>query len=317
MEVDEQQYLVKPMNCPFHLQIYKSQTRSYRDLPIRWAELGTVYRYERSGVLHGLMRVRGFTQDDAHLFCRPDQLDEEIDRVLDFSLNMLRAFGFTEFDIYLSTRPQNYVGALENWDLATEALRTGLEKAKLPYQIDPGEGVFYGPKIDIKIKDSLGRTWQCTTIQVDFNEPERFDISFVGQDGKEHRPIMLHRALLGSLERFFGVMIEHYAGAFPLWLAPTQVMIIPITEKQHEFAGEVALQLKAAGIRVEVDDRSEKMGYKIREAESLKVPYMLVIGQKEAEQNQVSVRKHREGDSGVAEIGAVIAEIQAKVAAKN
>ncbi len=317
MEVDEQQYLIKPMNCPFHLHIYKSQTRSYRDLPIRWAELGTVYRYERSGVLHGLMRVRGFTQDDAHLFCRPDQLDAEIDRVLAFSLHMLRSFGFSEFDVYLSTRPENYVGELENWDRATEALRTGLEKAKVPYQIDPGEGVFYGPKIDIKIKDSLGRTWQCSTIQVDFNEPERFDIKYIGQDGKEHRPIMLHRALLGSLERFFGVMIEHYAGAFPVWLAPTQAMVLPITEKQHEYAAKVVEQLRAAGIRAELDDRSEKVGYKIREAETLKIPYMLVIGQKEADQNQVSVRKRREGDSGLAEIPAVIAEILEKVAAKS
>lgn len=317
MEVDEQQYLIKPMNCPFHLHIYKSQTRSYRDLPIRWAELGTVYRYERSGVLHGLMRVRGFTQDDAHLFCRPDQLDAEIDRVLAFSLHMLRSFGFSEFDVYLSTRPENYVGELENWDRATEALRTGLEKAKVPYQIDPGEGVFYGPKIDIKIKDSLGRTWQCSTIQVDFNEPERFDIKYIGQDGKEHRPIMLHRALLGSLERFFGVMIEHYAGAFPVWLAPTQAMVLPITEKQHDYAARVVEQLRAAGIRTELDDRSEKVGYKIREAETLKIPYMLVIGQKEADQNQVSVRKRREGDSGLAEIPAVIAEILEKVAAKS
>ena len=317
MEVDEQHYLIKPMNCPFHLHIFKSQTRSYRDLPIRWAELGTVYRYERSGVLHGLMRVRGFTQDDAHLFCRPDQLDAEIDRVLAFSLHMLRSFGFTEFDVYLSTRPENYVGALENWDRATEALRDGLEKAKIDYQIDPGEGVFYGPKIDIKIKDSLGRTWQCSTIQVDFNEPERFDIKYIGQDGKEHRPIMLHRALLGSLERFFGVMIEHYGGAFPVWLAPTQAMVIPITEKQHVYALTVAEQLRTAGIRAELDDRSEKVGYKIREAETLKIPYMLIVGQKEMEQNQVSVRKHREGDCGVAEIPAVITEILGKVAAKN
>ena len=316
MEVDEQLYQVKPMNCPFHLQIFRSQTRSYRDLPIRWAELGTVYRYERSGVLHGLMRVRGFTQDDAHHFCRPDQLDAEIDQLLGFTLFMLRSFGFTEFDIYLSTRPEHYVGSLENWERATAALAAGLEKAGIAYQIDPGEGVFYGPKIDIKIKDSLGRTWQCSTIQVDFNEPERFDLNYIGQDGKEHRPIMIHRALLGSLERFFGVMIEHYAGAFPLWLAPTQVVVVPITEKQHDFAHQVQRELAAAGLRATVDDRSEKVGYKIREAETQKIPYMLVVGQKEADQNLVSVRKHREGDSGQAAVAAVIAEIVAKVSAK-
>jgi len=315
-EVDEQLYQIKPMNCPFHLQIFRSQTRSYRNLPIRWAELGTVYRYERSGVLHGLMRVRGFTQDDAHHFCRPDQLDDEIDMLLGFTLHMLRSFGFSDLEIYLSTRPEHAVGSLENWERATDALRAGLEKAQLKYQIDPGEGVFYGPKIDIKIKDSLGRTWQCSTIQVDFNEPERFDLTYVGQDGKEHRPIMIHRALLGSLERFFGVMIEHYAGAFPLWLAPTQVVVLPITEKQHEYAEQIKRQLLAAGLRAEMDDRSEKVGYKIREAETQKIPYMLIIGQKEAEQNLVSVRKHREGDSGLAEIPAVISEIQDKVRSK-
>ncbi len=315
-EVDEQLYQIKPMNCPFHLQIFRSQTRSYRDLPIRWAELGTVYRYERSGVLHGLMRVRGFTQDDAHHFCRPDQLDAEIDMLLEFTLFILRSFGFSEFEIYLSTRPEHYVGTPENWERATDALRAGLEKAALNYQIDPGEGVFYGPKIDIKIRDSIGRTWQCSTIQVDFNEPERFDLTYVGQDGKEHRPIMIHRALLGSLERFFGVMIEHYAGAFPLWLAPTQVRVLPITENQHDYARKIMDQLIAAGIRAELDDRSEKVGYKIREAETQKIPVMLVVGQKEAEQNKVSVRKHREGDCGLAEIPAVISEIQEKVLAK-
>ena len=317
MEVDEQLYQVKPMNCPFHLQIFRSQTRSYRDLPIRWAELGTVYRYERSGVLHGLMRVRGFTQDDAHHFCRPDQLDDEIDMLISFTLFMLRSFGFSEFDIYLSTRPEKYVGTPENWERATDALRSGLEKSKLNYRIDPGEGVFYGPKIDIKIKDSIGRTWQCSTIQVDFNEPERFDLTYIGQDGKEHRPIMIHRALLGSLERFFGVLIEHYAGAFPLWLAPVQVQVLPITEKQHEYARGIKNQLLGAGIRAELDDRSEKVGYKIREAEMQKIPYMLIVGQKEAEQDKVSVRRHREGDGGLAEVAAVISEIQNKVSAKE
>ncbi|MBN2356349.1 threonine--tRNA ligase [candidate division KSB1 bacterium] len=317
MEVDEMQYMIKPMNCPFHLHIYKNRTRSYRDLPIRWAELGTVYRYERSGVLHGLLRVRGFTQDDAHLFCRPDQLNDEISRVLDFSLYILRSFGFSEYDIFLSTRPENSVGTLENWQQATESLKQGLEKAQVAYQVDPGEGVFYGPKIDIKIKDSLGRTWQCSTIQVDFNEPERFDLTYVGKDGKEHRPVMVHRALLGSLERFFGVMIEHYAGAFPLWLAPVQVMVIPITENQHEYARQVYDKLVEKGLRVELDDRNEKVGYKIRDAETQKIPYMFILGQKEVEAGTVSVRKHKEGDSGISDIDSVIAEIMDKIESKS
>ena len=298
MDIDENPYLIKPMNCPFHLLIFKSRTRSYRDLPIRWAELGTVYRYEKSGVLHGLMRVRGFTQDDAHIFCRPDQLDQEISRVIDFSLNMLKGFGFSEYDIFLSTRPEKYVGIIENWDKATQSLKTGLAHSKVEYQIDPGEGVFYGPKIDIKIKDSLGRSWQCTTIQVDFNEPERFDLGYVGQDGEKHQPIMIHRALLGSLERFFGVMIEHYAGAFPLWLAPIQVSVIPITNSQHEYAQKVHERLVTAGIRSSMDDRSEKVGYKIREGETSKIPYMLILGEREVNENNVSVRKRREGDLG-------------------
>jgi len=313
MDVDEIQYLVKPMNCPFHLLIYKSHTRSYRDLPFRWAELGTVYRYERSGVLHGLMRVRGFTQDDAHLFCRPDQLDEEVSKLIDFSLNMLKAFGFVNYDVFLSTRPEKFVGTVDNWDRATASLQNGLDKAGIDYQVDPGEGVFYGPKIDIKIRDSLGRSWQCSTIQVDFNEPERFDISYIGQDGEKHRPTMVHRALLGSLERFFGVLIEHYAGAFPLWLAPVQVHIIPITDKQLEYAESVQQKLLAADIRCKLDDRSEKVGYKIHDAESQKIPYMLIVGQKEIEAKNVSVRKHREGDKGSMGLDAFIAEIQQAV----
>ncbi|MBN1466530.1 threonine--tRNA ligase [candidate division KSB1 bacterium] len=298
MQVDEQEYLVKPMNCPFHLLIYKSRTRSYRDLPYRWAELGTVYRYERSGVLHGLMRVRGFTQDDAHIFCRPDQLDDEVVKLIDFSTGMLKAFGFDDMDVYLSTRPAKYVGSLPNWDRATEALKNGLEKTGIPYEVDPGEGVFYGPKVDIKIRDSIGRSWQCSTIQVDFNEPERFDISYIGADGEKHQPIMIHRALLGSLERFFGVMIEHYAGAFPLWLAPVQVQVIPITDAQHDYAKAVHAQLLEADVRAELDDRNEKVGYKIREAETGKIPFMLIVGQKEAEQKTVSVRKRQQGDLG-------------------
>ena len=317
MEVDEQEYLVKPMNCPFHLLIYKSKTRSYRDLPYRWAELGTVYRYERSGVLHGLMRVRGFTQDDAHLFCRPEQLDEEVVKLIEFSTSMLSAFGFDDIDVYLSTRPEKYVGTLENWDTATEALKKGLEKAHVAFEIDPGEGVFYGPKIDIKIRDSIGRSWQCSTIQVDFNEPERFDISYIGQDGEKHRPIMVHRALLGSLERFFGVLIEHYAGAFPLWLAPIQVQIIPITDRQREHAQSIHEQLSSYNIRSYLDDRSEKVGYKIREAETQKIPYMLIIGQKEIESNTVSVRKQHDGDQGSFELSAFIQMILDKAHAKS
>lgn len=298
IEMENLKYQLKPMNCPFHLLIYKSQGRSYRDLPIRWAELGTVYRYERSGVLHGLMRVRGFTQDDAHIFCRPEQLQDEIINCLNFTLFILNTFGFREFEIYLSTRPEKFVGSVENWDLATEALKTALEKRNLEYQVDPGEGVFYGPKIDIKIKDVLDRAWQCTTIQVDFNEPERFDITFRGKDGNDHRPIMIHRALMGSLERFFGILIEHYAGAFPVWLAPVQVMILPITDAQHDYAFKIEKELIASGIRTKVDDRSEKIGFKIREAELQKIPYMIVVGEKESQANQISVRKRKKGDLG-------------------
>lgn len=298
MMIDEMEYQIKPMNCPFHLTIYKAHTRSYRDLPIRWAELGTVYRYERSGVLHGLMRVRGFTQDDAHIFCREDQLEDEVIRLLDFTFFMLRSFGFENFDVYLSTRPEKYVGTLDKWELATSVLQKSLEKKQVTYQIDPGEGVFYGPKIDIKIKDVLGRAWQCSTIQVDFNLPERFDLNYKGSDGLEHRPIMVHRALLGSLERFFGVLIEHYAGAFPLWLAPVQVSVLPITERQHEYAQKNYQTLVEAGFRIQIDDRSEKIGYKIRDAEMHKIPYMLVLGDKELEQGNISVRKRGGTDLG-------------------
>ena len=250
MEVEGQDFQLKPMNCPFHIMIYKSKLNSYRELPIRWAELGTVYRYERSGVLHGLLRVRGFTQDDAHIFCRPDQIQDEITSILDFTVELLTTYGFDRYDIYLSTRPEKYVGTVDNWEKATDALRNALEIKGLPYQIDPGEGVFYGPKIDIKIKDVLDRAWQCTTIQVDFNLPEKFSLSYVGEDGRQHQPIMIHRALMGSLERFFGILIEHYAGAFPLWLSPVQVKVLPITDKQNEYAEEVRHNLDSAGVRV-------------------------------------------------------------------
>lgn len=299
LDIEEQQYYLKPMNCPFHVQIFKSQTRSYRDLPLRFAEWGTVYRYERSGVLHGLLRVRGFTQDDAHLFCRPDQMPEEIDRVLQFSLNILRAFGFQNFQAYLSTRnPEKAAGAPEEWIAPTEALRQALERAQVPYQIDEGEATFYGPKIDIKIKDALGREWQLSTIQFDFTLPERFNLTYVGSDGQEHRPYMIHRALLGSMERFMGVLIEHYAGAFPVWLAPIQAVIIPIADRHMAFAGQVAERLKKAGMRVQVDDRGERMNAKIRDAQVQKIPYMLVIGDREVEGGAVAVRLRSEENLG-------------------
>jgi threonyl-tRNA synthetase len=298
MPIDNVQYEIKPMNCPFHIQIYKSKTRSYRDLPIRWAELGTVYRYERSGALHGLMRVRGFTQDDAHLFCRPDQLTDELVKTINFNLFFLRTFGFANYDVYLSTRPEKYVGTIEGWDKATAALKTALEAAKLDYQVDPGEGVFYGPKIDIKIKDNLGRSWQCTTIQVDFNLPERFNIEYISEDGSRKQPIMIHRALLGSMERFFGILIENYAGNFPVWLAPEQIRILAVTDEWKTYAESVRDKFIAAGLRAGIDISSEKIGKKIRDAESLKIPYMAVIGKNEAESGEISMRKHKIGDMG-------------------
>jgi threonyl-tRNA synthetase len=298
IEIENVEYQLKPMNCPFHLTIYKSKLRSYRELPFRWAELGTVYRFERSGVLHGLMRVRGFTQDDSHIFCRPDQLEDEILRVLDFVTSILRTFGFDRYDIYLSTKPEKASGTDEQWEVATAALRKALELRGLTYQVDPGEGVFYGPKIDIKIKDSLERAWQCSTIQVDFNNPTRFELEYIGDDGKAHQPVMVHRALLGSLERFFGILIEHYGGAFPLWLAPVQVAVVPVAEAHHEYARQVAGELRGKGLRVHVDERSEKLGYKIREAQMQKVPYMLVVGEKEVAAGNVSVRHRHAGDLG-------------------
>ena len=296
MEIDEVAYQLKPMNCPFHIGIYNADKHSYREFPIRWCELGTVYRYERTGALHGLMRVRGFTQDDAHIFCRPEQLEDEIFNIIDLNLHILKTFGFDEYDVYLSTRPDKYVGSDENWDLSTEALKQAMDKKGLAYEIDPGEGVFYGPKIDIKIKDQLGRSWQCSTIQVDFNLPERFEMSYTGADGAEHQPIMIHRALMGSLERFIGVLIEHYAGGFPLWMAPEQARIMNITDDQAEYCKKVYADLRKAGVRVEQDLRNEKLNYKIREAQIMKVPYMLIIGEREKEDGTVTVRK-RNGDN--------------------
>lgn len=290
MDIDEVAYQLKPMNCPFHIGVYQSKKRSYREFPIRWCELGTVYRYERAGALHGLLRVRGFTQDDAHIFCRPEQLAEEIYNILDLNLHILQTFGFDQYDIYLSTRPEKSVGSDQNWERATEALKLALEKKGLKFALDPGEGVFYGPKIDIKIKDQLGRSWQCSTIQVDFNLPERFAMSYVGADNTEHQPIMIHRALMGSLERFIGVLIEHYAGAFPLWFAPVQARILNITDDQAEYGEEVYATLRQAGVRIEKDLRNEKLNYKIREAQLAKIPYMLIIGDKEKETGTVTVR---------------------------
>ncbi|MDD3791279.1 MAG: threonine--tRNA ligase [Sphaerochaetaceae bacterium] len=290
MEMDKSDYYAKPMNCPFHIMIYKNKKHSYRDLPFRWAELGTVYRYEKAGALHGLLRVRGFTQDDAHIFCTPDQMEGEIREVIRFSLHMLRSFGFQEVSAYLSTRPKESVGEEAQWEAATESLRRALEEEGLEYGIDEGGGAFYGPKIDLKIKDALSREWQLSTIQFDFNEPQRFNMTFVDSDGVEKRPYMIHRALLGSIERFFGVLIEHYAGAFPIWLAPDQVCVIPVSEVFNDYAHEVFDKLKRAGIRVYIDDSDDRMNAKIRNAQQQKVPHMLVLGEREKMGDSVSVR---------------------------
>ena len=313
MDIDGQEYYAKPMNCPFHIMIYKNRGWSYRDLPLRWAELGTVYRYERSGVLHGLLRVRGFTQDDAHLFCRPDQMPAEIDRVLAFSLHLLRAFGFQDFKIYLATRPkEGAVGEPERWAAATQALEESVKRAGLEYEVDEGGGAFYGPKIDIKIKDALGREWQCTTIQFDFNMSERFDLTYRDSDGKDRRPYMIHRALLGSLERFIGVLIEHYAGAFPVWLAPVQAVVIPVAPAHADYAEKVGAELAAAGLRVEVDARDEKLGYRIREAQTQRIPYMLVVGDREAADHAAAVRTRAGGDRGAMAVGQFKEELLAE-----
>jgi len=311
IEIEGVQYYLKPMNCPFHILIYKTRTRSYRDLPLRWAELGTVYRFERSGVLHGLLRVRGFTQDDAHIFCTPEQIEDEILRVLDFSLSLLRDFGFTEYQIELSVRdprtPEKYAGSNEMWEQAERSLVKALEARNLPYKRMEGEAVFYGPKIDIKIKDALGRAWQCTTIQFDFNVPERFDLTFRDRDGQERRPYMVHRALLGSMERFFGVLVEHYGGAFPVWLAPVQAVVIPIADRHVDYAWDVARRLKAAGLRVEVNDSSDRMQAKIRDAQMEKIPYMLVVGDREMQNGEVNLRR-RDGEvPGAMSVDAFIA----------
>jgi threonyl-tRNA synthetase len=316
MQVEDEEYQLKPMNCPFHILIYKSKLRSYRELPFRLAELGACYRYERSGVLQGLFRVRGFTMDDAHIFCKREQLEEEVRKLLDFSLYMLRTLGFERYEIFLSTRPEKAIGEEQDWEKATDALRQALEKQKLDFEIDEGGGAFYGPKIDLKIKDVMGRPHQCTTIQFDFNIPERFDLTFVDSDGSYQRPIMIHRALLGSLERFFGVLIEHYGGAFPLWLSPVQIRVMPITDEQREYGVEIEKRLKEEGFRVELDDRNEKINYKIREAEKEKIPYMLILGKKEVQDKSVSVRRHREGDLGGFDLDLVVQKLKGEVETK-
>lgn len=312
MKLEGSEYQLKPMNCPYHIMIYQSHLRSYRDLPIRYGELGTVYRYERTGVLHGLMRVRGFTQDDAHLFCRPDQMEAEVSRVLDFTFFVLQTFGFHEFEVFLSTRPKDSVGGDEHWTLATSALEASLKSRNISFHLDPGGGAFYGPKIDIKIKDALGRSWQCSTVQVDFNNPERFELSYIGEDGKAHRPIMIHRALMGSIERFFGILIEHYGGAFPTWLAPVQAVVMNITDQQEEYVATAVTRLKTAGFRAEADLRNEKIGFKIREAEKAKVPFMLVAGKREVENGTLSVRGRSGSNVGTMTLDEVVALLQAE-----
>jgi len=298
IEFDNTEYQLKPMNCPFHLSVFKSKNRSYKEMPFRWAELGSVYRYERSGVLHGLMRVRGFTQDDAHIFCTPEQLEAEIKELIDFTLHILGTFGFDDIDIYLSTRPEKYVGELDKWELATNALEGALKKGNHKFEIDPGEGVFYGPKIDIKIKDILGRSWQCSTIQIDFNLPERFNLKYTDKDGTVKQPIMIHRALLGSLERFFGILIENFGGFFPVWLSPVQAIILPVTDKNESYAEKIFLKLKRNGIRTELDRRSEGIGRKIRDAEISKIPYIVILGDDEEKNKNLSYRIHKQGDKG-------------------
>ena len=317
MEIEGQQYMLRPMNCLGHILIYKSKLRSYRNLPIRYAELGTVYRYERTGVLYGLARVRGFTQDDAHIFCRPDQVEEEVLEVLNLAQFMMSSFGFAEYEVFLSTRPEKYAGTVAMWEEATESLRHVLEKLDLHYEVDPGEGVFYGPKIDIKLKDALGHVWQGPTIQFDFNLPQRFDVCYIGEDGLEHNVVMIHRAVLGAMERFMACLIEHYGGAFPVWLSPVQALIIPIADRHVSYAHEIEGDFRNEGIRVRVDDRSERMNLKIREAQLEKAPYMLIIGDKEMDSSSVSLRLRSGEDLGLETLAQVKVRIKAAIEAKS
>jgi threonyl-tRNA synthetase len=320
LEVEKADYQLKPMNCPGHILIYKSHLRSYRDLPYRLAELGTVYRYERSGVLHGLLRVRGFTQDDAHIFCMPSQIEDEVAACVDFAWAVMKMFGFSQYEVELSEwdplHPENYAGSPDDWQHATQALANTLDRLKIPFKRMEAEAAFYGPKIDVKLIDAIGRPWQLTTVQFDFNLPERFQLEYVGEDGNRHRPLMVHRALWGSVERFFGILIEHYAGAFPLWLAPVQVAVLPVSGKFSEYAKQVAAELTAAGIRVHLDDRNEKLQAKIRDSEMQKIPYMTVVGGKEAEAHSVSVRHHGKGDLGPRPLETFIADLRAETQAQ-
>ena len=313
VEMEGQDYYLKPMNCPFHITYYRSGLRSYRELPMRVGELGTVYRYERGGVLHGLTRVRGFTQDDAHIFCRPDQVEDEVNGVLDLTFDLLGKFEFPEFSIRLSTRPEKAVGSDEQWELATESLRRTLESRGIDYEYDEGGGAFYGPKIDIDVKDALGRPWQCTTVQFDFNLPERFGLTYIGDDGREHQPYMVHRALFGSVERFMGVLIEHYGGAFPTWLAPVQATVVPIADRHHDYAFEVEAELVRAGLRVETDAGNERMNAKIRSAQMRKVPYMLVVGDREAAAGAAAVRLRSGENLGAMPVSEIVERIAEEV----
>jgi threonyl-tRNA synthetase len=317
IKIDEEEYMLKPMNCPFHVKVYKSKIRSYKDLPIKYAEFGTVYRYERSGVLHGLTRVRGFTQDDAHIFCTPEQLAREVEKLLKHGLKILKTFGFKEYSIYLATRPEKFAGTEKMWKKAMAVLKYVLKKQKLKYQIDPGGGVFYGPKIDIKIKDCLGREWQCTTIQVDFNLPERFDLTYVDRKGKKRRPIMIHRALLGSIERFIGVLLENNGGALPLWLSPEQIWIIPVGSRHKKYAREIGSRLKVLGFRVKVRDENETVSKKIREGEIQKIPYMLVVGDKEMKSKSVRIRQRKKGDVGEIKLTKFIEKLKMEIERKK
>ncbi len=317
IKIEEEEYLIKPMNCPFHVKIFQSKIRSYRDLPIKYAEFGTVYRYEKSGVLHGLVRVRGFTQDDAHIWCSPEQLSEELEKLLRQAIKIFKDFGLKDLNFYLSTRPEKYAGTEKGWKKATNSLKYLLKKLKLKYQIDPGGGVFYGPKIDVKVKDSLDREWQCTTIQVDFNLPERFDITFINQKGKKERPYMIHRALLGSLERFIGLLIENYEGAFPLWLAPEQIWIIPVGSRHKKYADFVNRELTTNNLRTKIKDENETVSKKIREGEIQKIPYLLVVGDKEMKSKTVRIRQRGKGDIGQMKLKRFIEKIKEEIEKKK
>ncbi len=316
MDIDEHPYRCKPMNCPGHIMIYKTKLRSYRDLPLRYAELGTVYRYERSGVLHGMLRVRGFTQDDSHIFCTPEQLKGEIDGILDLIDKLMTTFGYT-YKCYLSTRPEKYLGTDEEWELATSGLEEAMKDRGIDYEIDEGGGVFYAPKIDVKLFDAIGREWQGPTIQVDLNLPRRFDVSYIGEDGEKHRAIMIHRAVLGSMERFVGGLIEHYAGAFPLWLAPTQVLVLPISDRHQEFASKVHQQLRDNEIRAHIDNRSETVNYRIREGQMQQIPYMVVIGDKEEAEGKVAIRHRRDGQVGTLSVDELLAKLKSEIDSKE